>query len=89
MSSCLRVGVQKGGHHAGHLQAHADVGEEEASGQGDTLHRDVETGECEEDHHQAEVHVVERVLELAQVVRLFEHPQPDLQNFHLGYKVDR
>ena len=53
-----------------HLQAHAHEGEDHAPGQVDALHGDVEEGEGEHDHHQAEVHVFERVLELA---RLFEH----------------
>ena len=53
-----------------HLQAHAHEGEDHAPGQDDALHGDVEEGEGEHDHHQAEVHVFERILELA---RLFEH----------------
>ena len=53
-----------------HLQAHAHEGEDHAPGQVDALHGDVEEGEGEHDHHQAEVHVFERILELA---RLFEH----------------
>ena len=80
MSLCIRVGVDKGGHDAGHLQPHADVGEDEAPGQGDALHGDVEEGEGEQDDDQAEVHIVERVLELAHVARLLERPQPHLPN---------
>ena len=53
-----------------HLQAHAHEGEDHAPGQVDALHGDVEEGEGEHDHHQAEVHVFERILELA---RLLEH----------------
>ena len=78
MCPCIRVGVYKGGHHAGHLQPHAVVGEYEAPGQVDALHHDVEEGEGEEDEDQAEVHIVERVLELAQVAHWLNHPQPHL-----------
>ena len=75
---CIGVGVDEGGHHGGHLEAHADVGEDEAPGQGDALHGDVEEGEGEQDDDQAEVDIVERVLELAHVARRRECPQPHL-----------
>ena len=79
---CIGVGVDEGGHHGGHLEAHADVGEYEAPGQGDALHRDVEAGEGEQDEDQAEVHIVEWVLESAQAARLLDHPQPHLTIVH-------
>ena len=42
------------------------------------LHGDVEAGEGEQDEDQAEVDIVERVLELAQVARLIAHSQSHL-----------
>ena len=75
---CIGVGVHEGDHHAGHLQPHADIGEDEAFGQGDALDGDVKHGDGEQDDHQTEVHIVERVLEPAQVALLLHHPQPHL-----------
>ena len=75
---CIRVGVQEGAHHAGYLQPHADIGEDEAFGQGDALDGDVKDGDGEQDDHQTEVHIVERVLEPAQVALMLHHPQPHL-----------
>ena len=83
MCPCIRVGVDKGGHYTGHFQPHAVVGEDQAPGQGNLLHQYVEEGEGEEDDHQAEVQVVERVLELAQVAPLLNHPQSHLPTFQL------